>query len=761
MDSRIYGIAEYLLSAVREIYNGDCTDVPRILTYWHNTMFVFFSSVNYQRLFSTENTNYSEMTTWGLMPEYLYSFYEENKFCIEKYIDAALEKYSSLDMDVNSIRQELLNIELDFRDDRLELFSDKVSRDNTGSYYTPIEFASEIIKKSFNGRVFDAVKNYRIADLSCGGGDFFLAVMEYLKEKHAIKKSVSVKWFYGIDIDPIALQTCIVNLLIYAEQKDWKTVISHFIFGNPLVISSSGYSEEEKNTLFATRRLYSIGLGLPEHFFEGTFDVVVGNPPWEKIRFEERKFFRGISDSISSVAQKGIRDKEVAKLKSKWPIVFAWRNRVCDEYSMMSAVNYKHCKIKDSIAGELNTYALFTELAFNLLSENGFLALIVKSTLVTAPVNQRLWTKYLDEKIVHGVYLFENKKKIFSIDSRERFIVFIAGKTSTESFEFATGLTDPSELLKSQTLHLKASYLRIINPFTNTIPNVSNNREIKFLKEAHDRFKLFSEEYPNCHFGRLIHLTAHATFISKLQTKSNVPVYEGKFLEQYDSRYATFKGMLEVKKFANKASANKNVINSYGVKEWPESRYYVEKELWDKYLRQYSEKFSLCWRSLTSPTNRRTMLAMIMPTVPTCQSIQMLQTTNVEDLVLLLALFNSIPFDYFVRIKMPGLDLTQSVIKQIPVPSETDYSEKIIFNGRECTLKKHIISYTVSILKGEDRLSGLIRQFENQIYTVEETEVLQKQKMIDLLFKKAYHLDDGIYEEILLSFPKYQADHIA
>ena len=761
MDSRIYGIAENLLSAVREIYNGDYTDIPSILTYWHNTMFVFFSSVNYQRLFSMENSNYSEMTTWGLMPAYLYSFYEENKFCIEKYIDAALEKYSFLDMDVNSIRQELLNIELDFRDGRLELFSDKVSRDNTGAYYTPIEFASEIIKKSFDGRSFDAMKNYRIADLSCGGGDFFLAVMDYLEEKYAIKKIVSVKWFYGIDIDPIALQTCIVNLLICAEQKDWKSVISHFIFGNPLVISSDGYSEEEKNTLFATRRLYSIGLGIPKHFFESTFDVVVGNPPWEKIRFEERKFFRGISDNISSVAQKGVRDKEVAKLKSKWPIVFAWRNCVCDEYSMMSAVNYKHCKIKDSIAGELNTYALFTELAFNMLSENGFLALIVKSTLVTAPVNQRLWTKYLDERIVQGVYLFENKKKIFSIDSRERFIVFIAGKNSTESFEFATGLTDPSQLLKSKTLHMKASYLRVINPFTNTIPNVSNNREIKFLKEAHDRFKLFSEEYPNCHFGRLIHLTAHATFISKQQTKSNVPVYEGKFLEQYDSRYATFKGMLDVRKFTNKASANKNVTNSYGVKEWPESRYYVEKELWDKYLRQYNEEFSLCWRSLTSPTNRRTMLAMIMPTVPTCQSIQMLQTTNAEDLVLLLALFNSIPFDYFVRIKMPGLDLTQSVIKQIPVPSETDYGEKIIFNGRECTLKKHIISYTVSILKGEDRLSGLIRQFENQIYTVEETEVSQKQKMIDLLFKKAYHLDDDIYKEILLSFPKYQANHIA
>ena len=30
-----------------------------------------------------------------------------------------------------------------------------------------------------------------------------------------------------------------------------------------------------------------------------------------------------------------------------------------------------------------------------------------------------------------------------------------------------------------------------------------------------------------------------------------------------------------------------------------------------------------------------------------------------------------------------------------------------------------------------------------------------KQKMIDLLFKEAYHLDDAAYKNILLTFPKY------
>ena len=759
MDSSIYRIAENLLIATKEKYKGDYTNVPEILTFWHNTMFLFFSSVNHKKLFNRTDEWYGEMTAWGLMPEYLCVFYETNKKIISQYIDAAIEEYFSIDTNTNNIRQKLLNIELDFSGGKLELFSDKISRDNTGAYYTPKELALEIIKKSFDGRTFDALKEYRIADFSCGGGDFFLAVMEHLEERYSIEKKVSVRWFYGIDIDPIALQICIVNLLVCAEQKDWKTIISHFVFGNPLVMSNGENSEEKKNTLFATRRLYSSGLGLQAEFFDISFDVVVGNPPWEKIRFEERKFFRGISSNISSASQKSVRDKEVEKLKNYWSIVFDWRNQVCDEYSMMTAVNFKHCKIKDSVAGELNTYALFTDLAFNMLSASGFLALVVKSTLVTAPVNHKLWTRFLEEKAVRNVFLFENKKKIFRIDSRERFIVFIAGKEKTKSFEFATGLTEPGELQNSETVLLDANALKIINPFTTTIPNVSDNREIKFLKKAHNRFKLFSEEYPDCHFGRLIHLTAHAASISKKQTEGYIPIYEGKFLEQYDSRYATFKGMSESKKYANKASAIRNVANTEGVKEWPESRYFVEKELWDKYLRQYGEDYSLCWRSLTSSTNRRTMLAMIIPTCPTCQSVQMLQTKDQAELIMILSLFNSIPFDYFVRIKMPGLDLTQSVVKQIPVPSKADYDEVIEFEGRKCTLRKHILSYTLSILKEEERLAGLVSQFENAIYAVKEQDALQKQKMIDFLFKKAYDLDEDDYKEILLTFPKYQEGH--
>lgn len=708
-----------------------------------------------------KNINFKKMLELKLIPKYLYDIYMSEKFVFDEFISDSLSRFEMESIQLNDFRQEFLNIELDFTGEYISLFSDKVSRDNTGSYYTPAEMATEIVKKVFSDRIFDADQSYRIADFSCGCGDFFMAIMEYLNSNRSIPFSKSVSWFYGVDIDPIALQICVVNLLLYSARNDWESIISHFKFGNPLMISDSDVHEEIKHRMFAIGRLYSKEMGLERVFFEDTFDIVVGNPPWEKIRFEERKFFRGVNKKISDISQKSVRDEEVEKLKDKWPVVYKWRKSVYEDYSLMNSKNFKHVKIFNSISGELNTYSLFTELAYNMLSKNGLLALIVKSTLVTAPVHKRLWTKFLSDKAVKGVYLFENKNRIFDIDSRERFVVFVAAKETFEKFEFNTGLLKPSMINSTMSIFLNAHDLSVINPFTNTIPNVRNNEDIAFLKEAHRQFKLFSTVHPDCHFGRLIHLTAQSEFIDKQPSEDNVPIYEGKFIERYDARYTTFRGLPESKKYANKASAVKTVVIGDGLKEIPECRYFVHKNIWNRYLAQYKEEYSLCWRSLTSSTNRRTMIAMILPTCPTCQSIQILQVSNKEELVLLLALFNSIPFDYFVRIKMPGLDLTQSVIKQIPVPSNQDYEEIIVFNGKKATLKKHILSYTLSLLKRDDRLDGLVDGLRGKVYEINNCTDLEAQKIIDLLFKEVYHLDDATYENILLTFPKYQASQNA
>ena len=183
---------------------------------------------------------------------------------------------------------------------------------------------------------------------------------------------------------------------------------------------------------------------------------------------------------------------------------------------------------------------------------------------------------------------------------------------------------------------------------------------------------------------------------------------------------------------------------------------FVKKSLWDKYSEQYNKAYSLCWRSLTSATNARTMIAMILPTCPTCQSIQMLQVEDDLDLIMLLALFNSIPFDYFVRLKMPGIDLTQSVIRQIPVPDKATYEKVVVHNDICTSLKTHILSCVYAILRKEPLLNPLMQKIEKIIYPIDiAVTVDQLKQMLDLLFAEAYNIDAATYHNIMQTFPKY------
>lgn len=139
----------------------------------------------------------------------------------------------------------------------------------------------------------------------------------------------------------------------------------------------------------------------------------------------------------------------------------------------------------------------------------------------------------------------------------------------------------------------------------------------------------------------------------------------------------------------------------------PECRYFIDKKFWESFLDRYDQPYSLFWRSLTSPTNQRTMIASIIPSMPTCQSVQLLQTTPVEDLLMILALFNSKVFDFFVRLKMGGIDLTQSVVRQIPVPFREAWNSMVTLHGVDYTALDAVRALERLLYRNEPDLCGL------------------------------------------------------
>ena len=157
----------------------------------------------------------------------------------------------------------------------------------------------------------------------------------------------------------------------------------------------------------------------------------------------------------------------------------------------------------------------------------------------------------------------------------------------------------------------------------------------------------------------------------------------------------------------------------------------------------------LAWRSLTSATNTRTCIATVLPFVPASQSVQFL-TTNKNDLLYLCGLFNSVVFDFVLKKKLSGIDLTQSVINQMPVPNIKQITSTISFNGGEATIKQHISLLVFSLLQNDARLHSLFETL-NPPLNESRFELVRK---IDLLFMLLYKLNDSEIELVLSEFNK-------
>ncbi len=166
--------------------------------------------------------------------------------------------------------------------------------------------------------------------------------------------------------------------------------------------------------------------------------------------------------------------------------------------------------------GELNTYALFTDAAVKLKTERGVVGLVLKSAIVTSQVNQTLFKYLTKENLVVAIYDFINRKKIFKIDSRERFCFMLLGNSKSKKFRVSMNLIDTSEIASpSSKIELSFDSLKLLNPTTGMLPNLSNKKEADFLLRVSRDYPFFEKVYKEVRFGRIVHFTSHADFISR------------------------------------------------------------------------------------------------------------------------------------------------------------------------------------------------------------------------------------------------------
>lgn len=664
---------------------------------------------------------------------------------------------------IGLLYERLLNIETLGSD----IIRGKEYRNNLGSYYTPQPLADALILKTVNQYIKNGNNNLcdaKIVDFSCGAGVFLVGAIDYIskiiskngKNTLLIKRQIA-RNISACDVDCIALEIAKLSILKYIEDFSIYTLINeNFYHANFLIRSNAAISDTVRRETTSCGYIYHEALPLDISVMP-KYDIVLGNPPWEKIRFEEKSFYSQFTDKLKNIY-----------FKFELPLLIE-QTRMSNSKINLYARDYKlHLQkiklkikqdkyFKNSSIGELNTCTLFADSAYKMLSDNGVLGLIVKSSLLTSQVNKLFFNAIKNN--LYAVYDFVNRKKHFDIDGRERFCLMIAGAKKSNRFYLGMNLQSFSDLNSSNTM-VSVDDFEIINPETSMLPNLYSEKDLTILLRMHNTIPVFAKSFHEVKYGRLVHLTNHISFIDREPRQDNIAVYEGKFFNIFDGIYSGFNSVDIKDRYKSKASSKKITTQQKQRGEFPVSRFYIKKEKWVQLSKQYKAEYMLAWHSLTSASNTRTCVATILPFMPASQSVQFLVTKDDNELLYLAGIFNSIVFDYILKSKLNGIDLTQSILNQMPIPSLKRASE-VVVSEIGMSAKDAVIQICSLLLSSDSRLKGLCSKVCVTTTSLHKLDRDGLFHLLEITVAKLYDLTTPEFAYVLSRFRKEYSDSMA
>jgi hypothetical protein len=638
------------------------------------------------------------------------------------------------------------------------------SRNKQGSYYSPEILATKLTKTVIDRYVekngLDALLSARIIDFSCGSGIFLIEAIRYtsqLLNLPIVECKSLINNIYACDVDFIALEICKFNIVDLVSDNNAYSILSpHFKHGNFLLSAECENNSNTKIEAYLHGFLYHSDLAIGMDYLT-EYDIILGNPPWEKIRFEEKNFYSQYVASIGDVNFKfelaqAINDAERLNKGLKEYVV------CCKKQIESAKITIKSSgRFNASATGELNTSNLFTEAAYNMMTERSVVGLIVKSSTVATKASKPLFEK-ISSNIV-SISDFINRKRYFNIDGRERFALLTMDGHENDSFLLSMNIQDVDDIDKGQIKITKAD-LSLLNPSTGMIPNLSSSKDLMILMALYKRFRTVSVEFPQLKYGRLVHFTNHASDIDKEKHSDNVPVYEAKFFSSFDGRYAGFNNVAVDDRYKSKAHAGKLSAEDKKKQCYPEPRFYIKTKKWESLSSTYHAKFMLAWHSLTSASNSRACVATILPFIPASQSVQFLITDNDEELAYLTCMFNSVVFDYIIKNKLTGIDLTQSFINQVALPSIDDAKTcSITYNESTTSAFSLLLLICKLLLRDDKRLKDFMPSMQKNTSNL-PTKRQELLMLMDALVAILYHISSEEFRYIFESYSNYTPKEI-
>ena len=451
----------------------------------------------------------------------------------------------------------------------------------------------------------------------------------------------------------------------------------------------------------ADNRFFHWAVEFPEVFaYDGGFDVMCGNPPWDKIKVEDKKWFESHNrPDIVNAGTAAQRKEAILQLENTDPVLYKeYTEALVNAESQSRFVRFSH-RFKLTATGDIDLYPMFAELCLTFSKEAW--GLVLHSGITVNDSNKIFFSKLIDENRLISLYDFENRELLFAIDSRRKFCLLTAGKPQTTPRTVKGGfyLTRIDHLLDPRRIYtLRTDDFARLNPNTKTCPvfRTSHDAELtaKFYRNSSILLNEQSGENPwMIRFGSMFHMSndsglfcTYTQLTEKGATLNGnqfttpdgtlyVPLYEGKMIWLYNHHYGTWPTEGNRPSAINMPKINELTDNYSHITPWywvPLSKVnerLVKKNKDGEIIWEWKHNWIIGFRDITNATNERTFITTFIPSsVGAGNKLPFIfSDKNLYLCTCLLAMLASLPFDYVTRQKVGGTSMNFHFVKQFPV----------------------------------------------------------------------------------------------
>ncbi|MEU5638398.1 Eco57I restriction-modification methylase domain-containing protein [Streptomyces milbemycinicus] len=458
----------------------------------------------------------------------------------------------------------------------------------------------------------------------------------------------------------------------------------------------------------------------PDTGWQGGFDAVLGNPPWERVKIQKKEWFAARDEKIAAAPTASIRDGMIEKLArsvnddgtpNEGNRALYAEYQFDQRESKGQVTMYRKSGLFPKTGfGDVNTYAVFAEKARQLIGPEGMAGLVLPTGIATDKTTAAFFSDLVEKRQVVTVLDFENEEKLFpAVHHSYRFCLFtVSGRDrvgETREVRLAFRARRPDQVAAREFTLDSEGFARI-NPNTRTAPVCESSEHFRVLEEVHRRVPVLlrrvggGPEDPwslgSAPFLALFHMAnASGSFKSRETLLENgwtpqdttfvkgneqyLPLYEAKFLHHYDSRFSTFHGATDAQLRMNTLprlddAAHRDPTAVPVPRHWVPEREVENRLAEDKsrLRKAWPYGWLMGWRDVCRAVDQRTVVASVMPRTAVGDKFPVILSR--EGAELLLANLSTFVLDFAARQKYAGASLKFFLFEQLPVLPPTTYS---------------------------------------------------------------------------------------